>query len=227
MITIRSSKDVSEPTLIGFEAILTTAFGVYEFSSNGPILDPAPFSGGLFGRIAWPRSRFKISPGITIEQQMFVSDGASDIAISWELKGSSTPVQLAARPYFAACGPRGYRDVGFYFESEHEGGRLAWLPDVRGPKIIADTNGCYVDEPLSLSERVKLRDDEQLLAPGRFEFQLSQHPSVLIFSTDGNSKTRHQQQIGAFLAGLLQTESREKHKSEKLELETGAQAMAA
>src|SRR4029453_1427539 len=124
MITIRSPKDVSEPTLIGFEATLTAASGVYEFSSNGPIVDPvAPFGGGRFGRISWPRTRFSISASLTIEQQMFVSDDAANIAISWELKGSSTPAQLVVRPYFAACGSRGYRDVGFKFESEQEGGR--------------------------------------------------------------------------------------------------------
>jgi len=74
MITIRSFKDVSEPTLVGFEATLTTASGIYEFSSNGPMLDPeSPFDGGLFGRISWPHSRFKISDDLTIEQQMFVA----------------------------------------------------------------------------------------------------------------------------------------------------------
>jgi hypothetical protein len=41
MITIRSSKSASEPLLIGFEATLTTPTGVYEFSSDGPIVDQA------------------------------------------------------------------------------------------------------------------------------------------------------------------------------------------
>ncbi len=137
---------------------------------------------------------------------MFVSDEASDIAISWELRGQLVPAQLAVRPYFAGCASRGYRDIGFHFESEEEGGRLAWLPSVRGPKIIADTNGQYTDEPVRLAEKIDPSDAEQLIAPGQFEFQLSHHPSVLIFSTEGDAKTRRQQQIGVFLAGLLRNE---------------------
>jgi hypothetical protein len=204
MITIRSPKDVFEPSLIGFEATLTTPSGVYEFSSNGPIFDPtSPFGGGLFGRIAWPQSRFKISQDLTIEQQMFVSDDGSNIAISWELKGSSAPAQLVVRPYFAACTPRSYRDVGFQFESEQEGGRLAWLPNVRGPKIIADTNGYYSDEPLRLAKKAADCSNEGLTTPGRFEFELNRHPSVLIFSAEGRAKTQSQQFVGEFLANLM------------------------
>jgi len=227
MITIRSSKSASEPLLLGFEATLTTPTGVYEFSSDGPIVDRASvLGGGLFGRIAWPRSRFQISANLIIEQQMFVSDDESDIAISWELRGQLVPAQLAVRPYFAGCASRGYRDTGFHFESEQEGGRLTWLPTVRGPKIIADTNGRYTDEPLRLAETMEDADIEQLIAPGRFEFQLSHHPSVLIFSID-RAKTQRQKQIGAFLAGLLQGDSRTKVDTEKLEAEMIAHPMAA
>jgi len=225
MITIRSTKNVSGPTPIGFEATISTPAAVYEFCSNGAVVDSSsPFAKGLFGSIALPRSRFQIGADLMIEQKMFIS--GSNVAISWELRGQTVSARLVVRPYFAGCTPRSYRDIGFHFESEQNGGRLAWLPNVRGPKIIADTNGRYVDEPLSLAERVKPRDDEQLLAPGRFEFQLSRHPSVLIFSTDCDAKTRDQQQIGAFLAGLLQ-ESRKIAASENSEAEKTAHTMAA
>ena len=208
MITIRSSKDVSGPTLIGFEATLTTPSGVYEFSSDGPIVDPtSPFSGGLFGAIAWPRSRFQIRPDLIIEQQMFVSHEASDVAISWELRGRLVPAQLVVRPHFAGCAPRGYRDVGFRFDPEEEDGRLAWLPNTRGPKIIADTNGRYQDEPARSTEIVSA-SCENLIAPGCFEFELSNHPSVLIFSTNDCAKTMTQRLVGAFLAELLENGAR-------------------
>ncbi len=207
MITIRSSSSVSAPALISFEAIVTTQGGIYEFSSDGLVLDStSPFSGGLFGSIAWPRSRFQIRPGLVIEQQMFVSDGVSDIAISWELRGELAPAQLVVRPYFTGCAPRGYRDTGFHFESEQQGGRLVWLPTVRGPKIIADTNGQYADEPLRLTEEIatSTQTTQQLIAPGRFEFELNRHPSILILSSEGRAKTQTQQFVGAFLANLMQ-----------------------
>lgn len=206
MITIRSPKNISEPTLIGFEATLTTPHGVYEFSSDGPVVDPASsFGGGLYGAIAWPRSRFQIYQGLAIEQQMFVSHDTADIAISWELRGRLSPVTLVVRPYFAGCAPRSYRDTGFHFDAEEEGGRLAWLPNVCGSKVIADTNGRYKDEPVRSPHEIarKTLGAERLLAPGRFEFELTRNPSVLIFSSEGRVKSQSQQFVGAFLANLM------------------------
>lgn len=207
MITIRSSKNISEPTLIGFEATLTTPQGDYEFSSSGPIVDPtSPFDGGLFGGITWPRSRFQIRPNLVLEQQMFVSQDTPDIAISWELRGDLVPVSLTVRPYFVRCAPRGYRDIGFHFDPEEEGGRLVWLPSVCRSKIIADTNGRYSDEAVRFAEAIVQTNPnaESLVAPGRFEFDLNhRHPSVLIFSSEGGARTQTQQFVGTFLANLM------------------------
>ena len=207
MITIRASKNVSEPTLIGFKAALTTASGVYEFSSNGPVADStSPFGGGLYGAITWPQSRFQIRPDLAIEQQMFVSHDTANIALSWELRGHLSPVRLLVRPYFAGCASRNYRDVGFHFDSDEEGGRLVWLPNVCGSKIIADTNGRYTDEPVRSAGAIAQTSpsSELLIVPGRFEFELKRRPSVLIFSSEGRTKSQGQQFVGAFLARLMQ-----------------------
>jgi len=207
MITIRDCKNVSEPTLIGFETTLTTVSGVYEFSSNGPVADStSPFGGGLYGAITWPRSRFQIRRDLAIEQQMFVSQDTADIALSWELRGQLSAVRLLVRPYFAGCTPRNYRDVGFHFDSDEQGGRLVWLPNVCGSKIIADTNGRYTDELVRLTGTIAqtISSAEPLIVPGRFEFELKRRPSVLIFSSEGRVKSRGQQFVGAFLASLMQ-----------------------
>jgi hypothetical protein len=102
--------------------------------------------------------------------------------------------------------------VGFRFESEENGGRLAWLPNVRGPKIIAATNGRYYDEPArSLDNPAPaFAGSENLSAPGTFEFQLTDHASVLIFSTEGRAKTQHAQYVGAFLASLIRNDTASK-----------------
>jgi len=201
MITIRSSKNISEPTLIGLEATLAPAQGVYELSSDDPIVDPASPGG-----IAWSRSRFQIDPGLVLEQQMFVSQATPDIAISWELRGELVPVSLTIRPYFVGCAPRGYRDIGFHFNPEEEGGRLVWLPSVCRSKIIADTNGRYSDEPVRSAEAIAQTNPtvESLVAPGRFEFDLNyRHPSVLIFSSEGGVRTQTQRFVGTFLSNLM------------------------
>jgi len=214
MITIRSSAASSEPTLIGLEATLLTAHGVYTISSHGSVADFSyPFGGGLFGAISWPRSRFQLTPEVVLEQQMFLPHDGSAAAFSWQLHAQS-PLQmrLTVKPFFSGCGPRSYRDVGFRFESEQEGGRLTWLPNVRGTKVIADTNGRYHDEPARsfdcLCQQVTVSaSSEDLITPGHFEFELSRRPSILIFSIERAACTRRNQHVGAFLAGLIQDDS--------------------
>jgi hypothetical protein len=213
MITIRSSNSNSRVTLICLEATLTTSRGVYAISSNGPMLDSiSPSGDGLFGAISWPRSRFGLGEGLSLEQQMFLPHDGSAVALSWELHGGLFPAKLAVRPFFSGCGPRSYRDVGFHFESEEDGGRLAWLPNVRGPKVIADTNGRYHDEPSrSLDcfcrQAAASASPEDLAMPGTFEFHLSNRPSILIFSMEREVQTPHNQLVGTFLAGLMRNNS--------------------
>src|SRR5437773_11679669 len=154
MITIRSSIVSFEPTFIALEAVLTTAQGVYTISSNSLGTDSSStFSGGLFGAISWPRSQFPLAPGVVLEQQMFLPHDGSAAAFSWQLHAQS-PLQarLTIKPFFSGCGPRSYRDVGFRLDSEENGGRLTWLPNVRGPRIIADTNVQYHDAPTRFHE---------------------------------------------------------------------------
>ena len=214
MITIRSSTVSSEPTLIGLEVILTTPHGTYMISSNGEASDfSSAFGGGLFGAISWPRSQFRFAPGIVLDQQIFFPNDGSAVALSWQLHTqSSLQTRLTVKPFFSGCGPRSYRNVGFDFDSEEDGGRLTWLPNVRGPKIFADTNGRYHDEPVRLfdcfcEQAAASASEEDLITPGRFEFELGRRPSVLIFSIDGVANAQRDQHVGMFLAGLMQDNS--------------------
>ena len=214
MITIRSSIVSFEPTFIALEAVLTTAQGIYTISSNSSGADSSStFSGGLFGAISWPLSRFQLAPGVVLEQQIFLPHDGSAAAFSWQLYAQSPlRTRLTIKPFFSGCGPRSYRDVGFRLEAEQEGGRLTWLPNVRGPKVIADTNGEYHNEPTRFIESSRDQEtasasSENLVAPGTFEFERSSCPSVLIFSMEGDSKTQHAQHVGAFLAGLIEEDS--------------------
>jgi hypothetical protein len=236
MITIPSSAASSEPTLIGLEVILTTAQGVYTISSKSSGADSSStFSGGLFGAISWPLSRFQLAPGVVLEQQMFLPHDGSAAAFSWQLHAQS-PLQarITIKPFFSGCGPRSYRDIGFRLDSEEDGSRLTWLTNVRGPKVIADTNGqyheaatrfieCYRDQATSASS-------ENLVTPGTFEFDLSNRPSVLIFSMEGPAKTQRDQQVGTFLAGLMRDDIPSKADfvdSPGPDVETDAQHVAA
>ncbi len=170
MITIRSSADSSAPALVALEVTLTTPTGVYTICSKETMDGShSPVSGALFGAISWPPSRFQLSPGVILEQQMFLPPDRSAAAFSWQLHTpSAIQAHLAVTPLLSGCSPRSYRDVGFQLQSEDEGGRLAWLAGVRGPKVIADTNGCYRGEPAIKEDRaLDSLNQENLTAPGR------------------------------------------------------------
>ena len=214
MITIRSSKASSKATLICLEVTLKTPRNVYTISSDGALADSgSSFWGGLFGGISWPVSRFRIAEGFLLEQQMFLPHNESTVAMSWALHGdTATAAQLVVRPFFSGCALRSYRHVGFHLDSEDNAGRFTWLPNVRGPKIFADTNGRYEDERVRpfdcfCEQAAASGSEEELVTPGRFEFELCGRPSVLIFSVDGVANAQRDQHVGVFLAGLMQGSS--------------------
>lgn len=211
MITIRSSKADSKVTLICVEVVLKTARNIYTISSDRALADSrSSFGHGLFGGTSWPVSRFRIAEGFLLEQQMFLPHDESTIAMSWALRGdTAAAAQLMVRPFFSGCGPRSYRNVGFHLDFEENGERFTWLPNVRGPRLFADTNGRYHDEAgrsldCFCEEGAGSASAEDLITPGCFQFELSRRPAVLILSAEDRATTRHHQQVGVFLAGLMQ-----------------------
>jgi len=210
MITIRSSKAGSKATPVCVEVTLKTSRHVYTISSDRALADSGSFFGNeLFGGVSWPISRFRIAEGLLLEQQMFLPRDESTVAMSWALHGDTpTAVQLVVRPFFSGCGPRSYRDVGFLFDSKGNEQRLTWLPNVHGPRLFADTNGQYHDEAVRsldcfCDEAALSSSAEDLITPGRFEFELSRRPAILILSAEDRVTIRHHQHVGVFLAGLM------------------------
>ena len=200
MITIRSATNISKPTLICLEATLNTLKGVYSLSSDRAVAASNPADdNGLFGGVSWPQSRFELADDMILQQKIFLPHDGSAAAFYWQLRGKTAMhAHLTLQPFFAGCGPRSYRDLGFRFEPESAGGRLTWLPSVLGPTIIADTNGQYRDLP----PWPKAAGDANLVSPGLFEFELNNRPAVLILINERVNGTQVGNQMGAFLAGL-------------------------
>ncbi len=94
--------------LISLEVTVTTPRNVYTISSDGSMTDSGSSLGeGFFGGISWLRSRFRLPEGALLDQQMFLPDDGSAVALSWALIGNVGSVaQLIARPFFSGCGPR-------------------------------------------------------------------------------------------------------------------------
>ena len=211
MIKIRQATAASKPKLVSLDATLKMPSSVYTISSEDPMTDSgSSFSGALFGAISWPVSRFRLAEGLLLEQQMFLPHDESAVAISWSLRGDTAiDAQLVVKPFFSGCAARSYRDVGFHFDSEDNEGRLTWIPNVRGPRMFADTNGQYHDEPVRLfdcfcEQAAASASAGDVITPGRFEFELSRRPAVLILSMEDPATIQHHQHIGIFLAGLMQ-----------------------
>jgi hypothetical protein len=156
MITIRSSADVSEPTLISLEATLTTPHGRYAISSDGAVADfSSSLADGLFGAISWPQSRLRLAPRVVLDQQIFLPHDNSAVAIAWQLRGEGVmPIHLSVAPFFAACAPAPIGAVDFASnQTKKEGGSPGCrMCSVRKSSRIATaaTSTNLRDQPLRL-----------------------------------------------------------------------------
>ena len=138
MITIRASKARSTTTLIGVEVTLKTPRNVYTISSDRALADSgSSFGDGLFGGISWAVSRFRIAEGLLLEQQMFLPQDQSTVAMSWAIQGGTArAAQLVVRPFFSGCGYRFYRDVGFHVDSDDNAGTAYLVAKHAWPKVV-------------------------------------------------------------------------------------------
>jgi predicted glycogen debranching enzyme len=140
----------------------------------------------------WPRWTYAV-PGGQIDHELFVPHDRAAVVLRWRWRGdATTPLRLHVRPFFSG------RDFHF---SHHENPAFQFAPreTAQGqhwqfydgvPPVHARSNGIYHHEPgwyrnfLYDEEAARGLDPiEDLAAPGRYEFDLSAGPAVLIFST--------------------------------------------
>ena len=139
----------------------------------------------------WPRWTYAVSGG-QIEHELFVTHDRAAVVLRWQWHGDDVmPIRLHVRPFFSG------RD---FHLSHHENQAFRFLPQDIGdaqrwhmydgvPDVTARSNGAYHHEPLWY--RNFLYDEEaargldateDLAAPGRYEFDLTAGPAVLILS---------------------------------------------
>jgi len=177
----------AEVILEGLSISIKAGTKTYEVSSDCP-----PEHDGSCRRTTWTRWIWPLIDGVSIEQQMLMSTGGDAVAISWRTNGPAFfPCRLAVSPIFRT--PQSFWGAGFEFEPETSGGRLAWQPLKDSSKVIADLNGRFSPITWPVGSGI---------VPASFEFDLSQHPAVLIFSAEFPRQAAADPLIGGFLAQL-------------------------
>lgn len=179
----------------GFDAWIETARGLYALTSQlypGDIVHP---DGARrlteFSSAPWPKWIFALEDGSAIEQEIFVVNGASMVALSWRARAATGRAALTVRPFFSGRDYHAlhHENAAFRFQPEGSGPRLLWHPYPDVPKVVAVHNGAYHHQPdwyrnfFYEQERERGLDfTEDLAAPGSFHFDLTAGPAILIFA---------------------------------------------
>ncbi len=143
-----------------------------------------------FDLAPWPQWIHSV-PGGKIVHELFVPKEKAAVVLRWWWDGTGSPVRLHVRPFFSGRDFHGthHENPAFRFEpvDSEEGQRWHFYDGV--PEVTARSNGVYHHEPawyrhfLYDEEAARGLDaTEDLAAPGRYEFDLSAGPAVLIFS---------------------------------------------
>jgi predicted glycogen debranching enzyme len=182
----------------GFDAWLDAGSGSYPLTSQR--YEPGVIHPGGSTRITefsfdpWPRWRFTLEDGTTIEHSILARHGAPLVALTWRVV-SGPGGTLSVRPFFSGRDYHAlHRENGaFRFEPEPTPGNgLVWRPYEGIPEIHALANGDYHHQPdWYRNFRYEAEHDrgldciEDLAAPGIFTFALDRREATLLFSTRG------------------------------------------
>jgi len=188
----------------GFDAWVETANGTFSLSSQRYSPDVIGGDGAQriegFGWEPWPHWIFKLDDGTRIEHELFVPKGEPMTCLSWRVLGPGrSDVKLFVRPFLSG---RDYHSLhkgnpAFRFDAELKPDRVSWqpypgLPGVTAgvPGVTVITNGSYSHEPhwyynfLYEEERNRGLDcEEDLAAPGVFEWNLAESKAALVLTT--------------------------------------------
>ena len=180
----------------GLDAWLDTPQGRFELSAQCYAPGIVAGDGGRqlqsFETKPWPTWVFATADGTRVQQEIFAVPGQPLTCLSWKLLTPAAGVRLSVRPFLSGrdyhalhkCNP------AFCFDADATDDRVAWQPyaDVAG--VVALGNGRYRHQPLWYynfhyeAERERGLDcDEDLAAPGVFDWLLDDEEAVLLLTT--------------------------------------------
>ena len=186
----------------GFDAWVETARGRFSLSSQ--CYAPDVIGGDGAERIAefspepWPKWIYKLEDGTRLRLEIFSVKGSATTCLSWQLIGPGQGIKLFVRPFLSG---RDYHSLhkanpSFRFDATVGPENISWQPYAGVPGVLATTNGRYSHQPewyyrfLYREERERgLECEEDLAAPGIFEWDLAKGKAVLILSTKNLAAT--------------------------------------
>ncbi|MGI9089319.1 MAG: amylo-alpha-1,6-glucosidase [Chthoniobacterales bacterium] len=208
----------------GFDATVETPQGTFAISSQRYAPDVIHPDGASriesFSSEPWPRWHFRLTSELLMVQELFVRPGESAVYLSWHLQGKSKAT-LRVRPFFSGRDFHSthHENSSFRFAAEEKGEEITWqvYPDL--PAIVARSNGRYTRQPdwyrnfLYSEEQARGLDaSEDLVAPGLFEFDLSEKNAVLLLAAAGHAKLDFAEPIECRLAEVRASERQRRKK---------------
>jgi predicted glycogen debranching enzyme len=181
----------------GFDASIETDEGTTNLTCQRyapDVLYPATVSRlEQFQQSPWPTWRWRLNDEAGLIQEVFMTRGAPRVIIHWRLAGRLSRARLEVKPYLSG------RD---YHATHHENPAFNTMPTATGPGLVEwhpyegvpgirlRSNGSYHHAPdwyrnfLYLEERRRgLDDTEDLVCPGRFEWDLAAREAVWIIES--------------------------------------------
>lgn len=217
----------------GIEAWVETAAGRFALSSQiyAPnVLHPDGAQRiQSFKHEPWPTWHYHLEDGTEIIQELFVLRGQTRTVLSWRVLGDAKGVRLFIRLLLSG---RDYHSLhhengSFRFEPQAKGEKLTWQMYEGLPSLTIQTNARYQHDPtwyrnfLYEEEQARGLDaNEDLAAPGIFEYDLTVGEAVCLLSAGESSEllSQHDWSASRWLLHARETElSRRTHFASSLE----------
>jgi predicted glycogen debranching enzyme len=178
----------------GFSAWLETPSGKIQLTCHHfapDVVTEADVEIESFHCEPWPTVRYVTKDGLTVIQETFVVHGSPTVSVAFRAVGDLRGVTLRVRPFLSGRDFHAlqHENSRFNFEPERRGARLRFSPYPGVPGIDMLSNGRYEHAPdwyrrfrYAQEQNRGLDCDEDLAAPGIFEFELAAGPAIWISS---------------------------------------------
>ncbi len=186
----------------GLDAWLETPQGRFDLSAQNYAPGVVAGNGGQylesFALAPWPTWVFCGPDGTRVQHETFVVAGQPLACLSWKLLTPGADVRLTVRPFLSGRNFHALHkcNSALRFDAAQSEGRVGWQPYADVVGVVALSNGDYRHEPLWFynfryeAERQRGLDcDEDLAAPGVFEWRLDSDDAVLVLTTQAHADT--------------------------------------